>query len=107
MNVFQTHSGIVEDYATYIRSFLNIADPTILEVVDGELNKGKLWPEPLLQFNPSFEMVGSVAAFANTGTLHPDIADIENALGCRMAGKPRSPGRARRAPRASQAPTHQ
>lgn len=76
MNVFQIHSGIVDDYATYIRSFLNIADPTILEVVEGELSKGKLWPEPLLQFNPSFEMAGSVAALAHTGTLHPDIADI-------------------------------
>jgi hypothetical protein len=42
MNVFQIHSGIVDDYATYIRSFLNIADPTILEVVEGELSKGKL-----------------------------------------------------------------
>jgi hypothetical protein len=29
MNVFQTHSRIVDDYATYIRSFLNIADPQI------------------------------------------------------------------------------
>jgi len=27
MNVFKTHARIVEDYATYIRSFLNIADP--------------------------------------------------------------------------------
>lgn len=76
MNVFQIHSGIVDDYATYIRSFLNIADPTILEVVEGELSKGKLWPEPLLQFNPSFEMAGSVAALARPGSLYPDIANI-------------------------------
>ena len=76
MNVFQTHSGIVEDYATYIRSFLNIADPTILEVVEGELSQGKLWPEPLLQFNPSFEIVGTVVELANKGMFHPDIASI-------------------------------
>jgi ATP-dependent helicase YprA (DUF1998 family) len=76
MNVFQTHSGIIDDYATYIRSFLNIADPTIREVVEGELSKGKLWPEPLLQFNPSFERAGTVAELAHTGTLHPDMADI-------------------------------
>jgi ATP-dependent helicase YprA (DUF1998 family) len=76
MNVFQTHAGIIEDYTTYIRSFLNIADPTIFEVVEEELSKGKLWPEPLLQFNPSFEIVGSVTDLANTGTLHSDIADI-------------------------------
>jgi len=76
MNVFQTHSRIVDDYATYIRSFLNIADPAILAVVEGELEKGKLWPEPLLQFNPAFEMAGSVADLSRDGTLHRDIADI-------------------------------
>ena len=54
MNVFQTHAQIVDDYATYIQSFLNIADPAIRAVVETELNQGKLWPEPLLQFNPSF-----------------------------------------------------
>ena len=76
MNVFHTHSRIVEDYATYIRSFLNISDPAILAVVEGELKKGKLWPEPLLQFNPAFEMAGSVADLSRDGTLHRDIADI-------------------------------
>ena len=43
MNVFHTHSRIVSDYATYIRSFLKIADPQIRDVVEGELTKGKLW----------------------------------------------------------------
>ena len=76
MNVFHTHSRIVEDYATYIRSFLNIADPAIRGVVEGELEKGKLWPEPLLQFNPAFEMAGSVADLSRDGTLHRDIGDI-------------------------------
>jgi len=76
MNVFQTHSHIVSDYATYIRSFLKIADPQIRAVVEGELNQGKLWPEPLLQFNPSFESGGSLDALAADGTLHPDIRDI-------------------------------
>jgi ATP-dependent helicase YprA (DUF1998 family) len=76
MNVFQIHSGIIDDYATYIRSFLNIADPTIREVVEGELSKGKLWPEPLLQFNPSFEKAGTVAALAHAATFHPAMVDI-------------------------------
>lgn len=76
MNVFQTHSRIVSDYATYIRSFLKIADPKIRDVVEGELSKGKLWPEPLLQLNPSFEMFGSLDDLVAAGTLHPDIRDI-------------------------------
>ena len=76
MNVFHCHSRIVEGYATYIRSFLNIADPAIRGVVEGELEKGKLWPKPLLQFNSAFEMAGSVADLSRDGTLHRDIADI-------------------------------
>lgn len=76
MNVFQTHSKIISDYATYIRSFLTIADPAIRQVVEGELSKGKLWPEPLLQFNPSFEMVGQVNDLTQSGRLHPDMGHI-------------------------------
>lgn len=76
MIVFQTHSQIVSDYASYIRSFLKIADPQIRETVEGELEKGKLWPEPLLQFNPSFKMFGSLEDLVKAGKLHPDIRDI-------------------------------
>lgn len=76
MNVFDTHAHIVEDYATYIRSFLNIADEKIRAKVDLELSEGKLWPEPLLQFNPAFEMAGNVADLVRAGSLHQDIGDI-------------------------------
>jgi superfamily II DNA or RNA helicase len=76
MNVFQTHSQVVADYATYIGSFLNIADAKIHDIVEAKLSQGKLWPEPLLQFNPSFEMAGNVADLCQAGTLHSDIADI-------------------------------
>ncbi len=76
MNVFRTHAQIVEDYATYIRSFLKIADPEIRAVVEDELKQGKLWPEPLLQFNPAFEHGDSLDKLVAAGTLHPDIRDI-------------------------------
>lgn len=76
MNVFQTHTAIVEDYATYIRSFLKIADPKIRSVVEQELDKGTLWPEALLQFNPSFEMFGSVADVCDKGLIHPDLKHV-------------------------------
>ncbi|MCZ2152279.1 MAG: DEAD/DEAH box helicase [Bryobacterales bacterium] len=76
MNVFQTHADIVSDYASYIRSFLKIADPAIRGVVEQALDEGKLWPEALLQFNPSFEMFGDVGAFATKGVIHPDLKDI-------------------------------
>lgn len=76
MNVFDTHAKIIEDYSSYIQSFLNISDPEILEKVDSELKAGKLWPEPLLQFNPAYESAGSVAEIARSGSLHGSIKDI-------------------------------
>jgi ATP-dependent helicase YprA (DUF1998 family) len=76
MDVFKTHSRIVSDYEGYIRSFLKITDPKIRDVVEAELSKGKLWPEPLLQFNPSFEIAGTVDDVVVKAALHPALRDI-------------------------------
>lgn len=76
MNVFETHSKIVDNYADYIRSFINIADPAISQTVDAALSEGKLWPQPLLQFNPSYEMAKSIVEIVKDGTLHGTITDI-------------------------------
>ena len=76
MNIFQTHAQIIQDYGTYIRSFLLIADPQIRDLVESELRQGKLWPEPLLQFNPSFAMAGSVDDLIASSHLHPALSFI-------------------------------
>jgi len=76
MNVFETHARIVGDYASYIRSFINIADPAIKQTVDAALAEGKLWPDPLLQCNPAYEPAGSIEAIAAAGGLHGAIPDI-------------------------------
>ena len=55
MNVFDTHRQIIDDYAQYIRSFINISDPEISRMVEDSLSEGRLWPQPLLQFNPASE----------------------------------------------------
>ena len=60
MNVFATHKQVVADYARYIRSFINIADPEIAQKVEDSLSEGRLWPAPLLQFNPAYEQAGAV-----------------------------------------------
>ena len=41
-DIFNLHSLIVDDYKSYIQSFININDPDISEVVENELKKGKL-----------------------------------------------------------------
>ena len=60
MNVFDTHSQVVDDYAQYIRSFINISDPEIARKVEESLSEGRLWPQPLLQFNPAYEQAGTI-----------------------------------------------
>lgn len=48
MDVFELRHRLVSDDARYTRSFIKIADPLIRAKVDGALNEGALWPEPLL-----------------------------------------------------------
>ena len=76
MNVFEVHRRVIADYEKYIRSFIRIADPKIAETVGSELRRGKLWPEPLLQFNPAFKSAGKVSDLAADGTVHNQVADI-------------------------------
>lgn len=76
MDVLGTHSRVVDDYAKYIQSFLNIIDPQIRSAVEARLSEGRLWPEPLLQFNPAFESAGTVAEVAAKGIVHPDLVSI-------------------------------
>ncbi|MGE4346134.1 MAG: DEAD/DEAH box helicase [Flavobacteriaceae bacterium] len=60
MNIFKVHNQIINDYKSYIESFLMIKDQRISEVVKDELSQGRLWPEPLIQFNPTFEKGTSI-----------------------------------------------
>ena len=76
MNVFDTHRQIVDDYARYIRSFINISDPEIAREVEASLSEGRLWPQPLLQFNPAYEQAGTVEEVVASGLLHDDIRHI-------------------------------
>lgn len=76
MNVFEVHRKVISDYEHYIRSFITISDPEIKKVVDAELSTGKLWSEPLLQFNPAFRAAGNVADLASSGVIHREVGDI-------------------------------
>ena len=76
MNVFDTHRQVVDDYARYIRSFINISDPDIAREVEDSLSKGRLWPQPLLHFNPAYEQTGTVDEAISSGLLHDDIRHI-------------------------------
>jgi superfamily II DNA/RNA helicase len=75
-NIFQLHKEILDDYKLYIDSFINIADERILHTVKRDFDSGNLYPEPLIQFNPSFESGGSVEDLVNKGILSKEFNNI-------------------------------
>jgi ATP-dependent helicase YprA (DUF1998 family) len=76
VDVFELRHRLVSDYARYTRSFIKIADPRIRAKVDGALDDGALWPEPLLQLNPTFLPGGTIDDLVADGTLHPECKKI-------------------------------
>src|SRR3989344_3722809 len=75
-NIFNLHNDILSDYKLYIDSFINIADDEILKKVKKEFDSGNLYPDPLVQFNPSFESGGKVEDLVNEGVLVKDFNNI-------------------------------
>ena len=75
-NIFTLHKEILDDYKLYIDSFINVADERILNTVKADFDGGNLYPEPLIQFNPSFESGGSVEDLVNKGILTREFNNI-------------------------------
>ncbi|HWR59701.1 MAG TPA: DEAD/DEAH box helicase, partial [Thermodesulfovibrionales bacterium] len=71
MNIFNLRDHVIDDYHQYVESFLNIRDERIRDFVSGELSKGVLWSDPLVQLNPSYETGKTVADLVKRGTLDP------------------------------------
>src|SRR5713101_1946011 len=60
MNIFDFRNQLIDDYASYIKSFIQIRDAQIGNYVRQKLQEGVLWPEPLIQLNPLFERGESI-----------------------------------------------
>ncbi len=73
MNIFNVHSQVIDEYSKYISSFLEISDQRIRETVDEYFTSRKLWPQPLIQFNPCFELSESIDDLCNRKVLHPEL----------------------------------
>ena len=76
MDALSLHRNILDGYKSYIWSFIDIAEPDIRLKVEEALNTGKLWPDPLIQFNPSFEKSGSIDGLVSAGTLSPSLSHV-------------------------------
>lgn len=80
MDAFRTHKSIVDSYSTYIKSFIDIKDQRILDLVEKELASGKLWPDPLIQFNPAYASGMDLEQLCTSGVIHPTLGQIFKGL---------------------------
>lgn len=76
MKAFDLHNSIVDDYKSYLQSFTNIKDERLKAEVDTAFKQGIFLPEPLVQFNPSFQTGESIQQLIREGVFHPDIERI-------------------------------
>ena len=76
MDVFDLHQHVIDDYAAYTKSFIRISDERISDTVHQEISEGLLWPEPLLQLNPSFAPGKRIDELVAEGLLHEDCGRI-------------------------------
>ncbi len=71
LDIFKLRDNVIGDYRQYIESFLKIRDPHTKAFVDQELSQEKLWPDPLVQLNPSYRTGANIPTLVNEGILHP------------------------------------
>jgi ATP-dependent helicase YprA (DUF1998 family) len=76
MNVFELRNQLIKEYGEYVRSFINILDGRIAEKVEKEMEEGLLWPDPLIQLNPSFEFGEQIDELVDAGILHQECRKI-------------------------------
>jgi len=76
MNVFNFRNQIIQDYSGYVSSFISIAQPRLKDFVDGCFKSGSLWPDPLIQLNPTFKPGKSVSALVAEGLLESACAQV-------------------------------
>ena len=76
MDVFRLRNQLIDDYASFISSFIEIRDPRIREQVRDEVAQGLLWPDPLIQLNPGFEPASTIDELVNANVLDARCREI-------------------------------
>ncbi len=76
MNIFTYRNHLINDYKSYIKSFISIKNEKIKSFVENELESGLLWPESLIQLNPSFKKGNSIDELVAEGILQKDCSRI-------------------------------
>lgn len=75
-NVFNFREQLIDEYSCFSRSFARIDAADIREAVQREYDKGRYWPEPLIQINPNYRRGNTIEQLVAEGLLHPACAEI-------------------------------
>ena len=75
-NVFDFRNQLISEYSSFSRSFSKVSAQDILSQVEGEYDRGRYWPEPLIQINPNYKRQSTVQQLTQQGVLHAHCADI-------------------------------
>ncbi|WP_231427710.1 DEAD/DEAH box helicase [Pedobacter sp. Leaf250] len=73
MDAFKTHSKVISNYKDYLHSFLSISDERIKNEVDKIIMGEGLIPEPLIQFNPSFQKGETLNALIEQNLINSNL----------------------------------
>ncbi|QTX31822.1 DEAD/DEAH box helicase [Aminithiophilus ramosus] len=76
IDIFRFHRQIMERYESFASSFLDIDDPQIEAALTNTGRLQAMCPEPLIQFNPSYEPGTTVEQLVAKGILHQGMASI-------------------------------
>ena len=90
MDVFDPRRNLVDSYANYIRSFIQIRDERISAKVKDELNSGLLRPEPFNPPIPTRERCRNGAATRNPQNVRPgDFTSLASCAAWHVDSTPR------------------
>ena len=77
MSIFDLRQSVIDEYSKYVQSFLSIADECIRAFIEESLLKNQtLWPDALLQLNPTYETASTIQDLVKPAKLHPVCAEI-------------------------------
>ena len=75
---FRLHDDIMSQYKSFANSFVDIDDPQILEALKAYGDEKSMWPDPLIQFNPSYLEGCSLKQLVDEGLLDSKMDKIFN-----------------------------
>ena len=81
LDIFALRDSVVGEYKRFATSFTTIHAPDIREQVEAIYAKGRYWPEPLIQINPSYKESTNIDALVANGILERGCADIFRSKG--------------------------